>query len=552
MYSIAYVAGKFARPNRSGGIYAINADGSNRGTQYATEYRPTVIDILKSDDKFVLVQYYSDRKGISYGKMNVYNGSILPTRLSSPGPNYGSFYVDNNEQVRMYFSAKNMNERTAYVRIGDKWEWKILHESKASGNEITPMGFSKDNNIFYYQKTHSDGPNSLNTYNFTTEEHREIVRDDNVDPWALISSPLDGSPFAVVFRDGFPRYHWLDKSNPYAVDLMSMQAAFPGTEVVNVSSTLNGEKSIYAVASDTHSSEFYLFDHKTKKAEHIAERMEWINPEQMAMMEPVKLKARDGLELEGFLTLPKNSTGKNLPLIVHPHGGPFDVNDGWGFYPEIQMLANRGYAVLQVNFRGSGNYGKAFMSKGYKQWGKAMQDDLTDATNWAISQGIADSKRICIYGASYGAYAALMGVAKEPNLYQCAVGNVGVYDLPDLVAYEAGQGGSSNPMQVFVDNTINSGDYESSPARVAGKIKVPVYLMAGSKDTTCPPEWTKAMNAALVRAGVDVKMHIYEGEMHGNVLVKNQVDFANRLLAFFDAHLKPTATVKSAATAPSN
>jgi dipeptidyl aminopeptidase/acylaminoacyl peptidase len=316
-----------------------------------------------------------------------------------------------------------------------------------------------------------------------------------------------------------------------------LQASFPDTEVVRTSSTLDGKKSIYAVYSDTNQGEYYLFDHLTKKAEHLVSSKPWLDSSKLSLMEPIKIKARDGLELEAFLTLPKQSNGKNLPLIIHPHGGPFGPSDAWGFNEEIQFLANRGYAVLQVNYRGSGNYGKEFQEKGYKQWGKLMQDDLTDATRWAIAQGIANASRICIYGASYGGYAALMGAAKEPNLYKCAVGNVGVYDLPDMVTEDAGYGGMGNPLKVFFAETANSADSSSSPTRVAGQIKVPVYLMAGSKDTTCPPEWTKKMYKQLQAAGVPVQMHIYEGEMHGNVLVANQIDFANRLLTFLDQHI---------------
>ena len=151
--------------------------------------------------------------------------------------------------------------------------------------------------------------------------------------------------------------------------------------------------------------------------------------EALVEMKPVRIEARDGLELHALLTLPEDRK-EDLPLIVNVHGGPFGIVDRWGYNAEAQLMAHHGYATLQVNFRGSGGRGEDFQRAGWREWGGKMQNDVTDATRWAIEQGIADEDRICIYGGSYGGYAALMGVIKEPDLYQCAVGYVGVYDLP--------------------------------------------------------------------------------------------------------------------------
>ena len=172
--------------------------------------------------------------------------------------------------------------------------------------------------------------------------------------------------------------------------------------------------------------------------------MDWIKPEEMSPMKPIVVKARDGLPLHGYITIPKNSNGKNLPLIINPHGGPHGPRDEWGFNPEVQLFANRGYAVLQINYRCSCGYGNAFEGMGYRKWGTTMQDDLTDSVKWAIAQGIADPDRVCIYGASYGGYAALMSVVREPDLYRCTVGYVGVYDLDaqrdaDFMGHESGR-----------------------------------------------------------------------------------------------------------------
>src|SRR5690606_1391046 len=158
--------------------------------------------------------------------------------------------------------------------------------------------------------------------------------------------------------------------------------------------------------------DFYIFDTVAKKADHVVARRAWFDPAAMAERRPVSLTARDGLQLHGFVTIPAGTSGRGLPMVVLPHGGPYGVFDTWGFDTEAQMLAEAGYAVLQVNFRGSGNHGRAFEHAGARQWGGTMQDDVTDATRWAIAEGIADASRICIYGSSYGAYAALMEIGR--------------------------------------------------------------------------------------------------------------------------------------------
>ena len=530
--------GANARPSWTGAWYAMNADGSNIGTAYGRGYFAQILDTLKDDDKFVLVQYASDTGSSTYGRMNVENGDIRPTFKKPPTEGYGQFITDNAAKVRGFIKAKSYKDSKVYMRASEEADWVVIHDQIATGQDFEAKVFSADNQMLYYTLSQTTGPNALFTYNFKTGEKKQIARDDNVDPGVLLSSPVDDSVYAVRYEDGFPRYEFIDKANPFARNLIKLQASFPDADVYPVSATLDGNKIIYVVESDTIAGEYYLFDNTTQKAEHLVSRASWIDSAKLSLMDPMKFKARDGLDIEVFVTTPKGSSGKNLPLIVNPHGGPFGPYDSWGYNPEVQMLASRGYAVMQVNFRGSGNYGKEFREKGYRQWGKTMQDDLTDATRWAISQGIADPDRICIYGASYGAYAALMGAAKEPALYRCAVGNVGTYDLPTQLNYSTNGGGGMNPAKAFFGDVAQDDVAQYSPARLAANIRIPVMLFAGEKDTTCPPEQTKIMYAALQKVGTPAEMKIYPGEGHGNVLKENQIDYANRLLAFFEKRLK--------------
>jgi dipeptidyl aminopeptidase/acylaminoacyl peptidase len=306
--------------------------------------------------------------------------------------------------------------------------------------------------------------------------------------------------------------------------------------VVVTSTTDDGKTALVHTYSDRDPGSFYLFDTQTKKASYLLSRRSWIDPEKMAPMKPVELKARDGVAMRGYLTVPAGKEARNLPMVIYPHGGPFGIYDTWGFENDPQILAAAGYAVLQVNYRGSGNYGRNFNQSGAHQWGQTMQDDLTDATRWAIDQGIADRGRICIYGASYGAYASLMGVAKEPDLYRCAAGYVGVYDL---VAMTAQDNRGSQRMKTWTSEWLGQGEALASvsPNRLVSRIKVPVFLAAGGEDEIAPIAQSEKMERALKQAGIPVETLYYTTEGHGFYKVEHQREYYTKLLAFLARHL---------------
>ena len=276
-------------------------------------------------------------------------------------------------------------------------------------------------------------------------------------------------------------------------------------------------------------------------------RREWQDPETMATMRPIEFAARDGQRIHGYVTLPRGSDGKQLPMVVLPHGGPFGIFDSWGYDTDPQVLAAAGYAVLQINFRGSGAHGRAFEQAGGREWGGLMQDDVTDGTRWAVSEGIADPARICIYGASYGGYAALMGAAREPSLYRCAAGYVGVYDLPlmfregDMRQLESGR----TYLREWIGEPAELG--KVSPVNLATSIKVPVFLAAGGKDERAPIEHSERMEKALRAAGVPVETLFVRTEGHGFFTEEHRAEFYSRLLAFLDRNIGSAGAASSAA-----
>jgi dipeptidyl aminopeptidase/acylaminoacyl peptidase len=263
----------------------------------------------------------------------------------------------------------------------------------------------------------------------------------------------------------------------------------------------------------------------------------------MASMNPIQYESRDGLTIHGYLTLPKGYTmenAKNLPVVVNPHGGPW-ARDNWGFNPEVQFLANKGYAVLQMNFRGSTGYGKKFWEASFKEWGRAMQDDITDGVNWLIDKGIADESRIAIYGASYGGYATLAGVTLTPDLYAAAVDYVGVSNLftfmntippywkplLDMMHEMVGDPKADSVMM-----------YEVSPVFHADKIKTPLFVAQGANDPRVNINESNQMVEALKQRGVDVEYMVKDNEGHGFRNEENSFDFYNAMEKFLDEHLK--------------
>jgi len=267
-----------------------------------------------------------------------------------------------------------------------------------------------------------------------------------------------------------------------------------------------------------------------------------INPEQMAAIKPIQYRSRDGLAINGYLTLPLENVGTNLPMIVVPHGGPW-VRDRWRFDPMVQFLANRGYAVLQMNFRGSTGYGLKFESAGFKDWGGKMQDDITDGVRWAISQGIANPDRIAIFGTSYGGYAALMGLITTPQLYKCGISYAGVTDINALIRGMRFRGEFGNDIeQVWLERV---GDYRSdrkhldaiSPVRLVEKIQAPVLLAYGGRDPKVKVEEGRDLAKALKKKHKKFELIIEPDEGHGFHSERAQTNLFNRVELFLKENL---------------
>jgi dipeptidyl aminopeptidase/acylaminoacyl peptidase len=329
------------------------------------------------------------------------------------------------------------------------------------------------------------------------------------------------------------RFHWLDSE--IAAIHQQVEAALPDTVHSIRQISEDGSRIIFSSYSDRDPGVYYLFDKPRKKLSEIAVVSPRIDPDQMAPVKRVKFKARDGLDLHGYLTLPRGREPKRLPLILHPHGGPFGPRDDWTYNAEVQFYANRGFAVLQVDYRGSGGYGRPFEMAGYKRWGLEMQDDLTDGVKWLIAEGIADPARVVISGASYGGYASMAGLAFTPELYCAGINYVGVTDLELLIPKAA-------PPERTWWRHSRLGDlakredkeriHNTSPVNFADRIRVPILMAYGKNDPRVVIEHGYAMERALKKSGREYKMIIEPDEGHGFRKEEQRIAFYREVDAF--------------------
>lgn len=301
----------------------------------------------------------------------------------------------------------------------------------------------------------------------------------------------------------------------------------------------DGRKVLFMVWSDRHPGAYYVFDRDASKVQLIGESKPWIKPGQMAATRPIEFPARDGKKLFAFYTA--KGDGPH-PLVVLPHGGPFGINDTWGYDSEVQFLASRGYGVLQVEYRGSGGRGETFEQSGYGEWGGRIQDDIADGVRWAIDKKLADPSRICIYGASFGGYSALMSPIRYPGLYKCAIGYAGVYDLP-LLRSTKGRFDSDKD-EAFFDYTLGTDQAKlarNSPVNRVADLKVPVMLVHGEDDEVADFNQYKAMLGVLQQAGKSPETFVLNGEGHGFYSPEHRAELYEKMEAFLGKYIGPGA-----------
>ena len=547
--------GRFAQPFGTGEWYSVSADGSSPrvldlakkgATDVPTYSRFSVLDNPQNDEGTILMTMSYPRSSES-ANTEVVEVNTLSGRWKSlaraPRGNCG-MALDEKKIPRYAVcydsedAAGNYDSHNELYRRGDDGEWTLLNSSKSSGKTLSIFGTSGDGRIY---ATQSDGkaPEAFGLIDAASGAFRSLFQDPVSEPSNYILSADRDTVLAIVTEAGKPKITIVDEEHPDTAIYASLAEAFPDRFVDFSSATRDGRQIVVSVSGDRTPGELYLYDRATGKARFLMQGRAWIDAKRMASVKPIALTTRDGLKIYGYLTVPNGSDGKNLPMIVNVHGGPMGPRDDWSFNWESQLLASRGYLVLQINYRGSGGFGKGFQDMAYGAWATGIMDDIIDATKWTIAQGYADKDRVCIYGGSFGGYASMMAPAREQGLFKCAFGYVGAYDAEvQMTLSDTSRAESGRRYLLRALGKTKAERDAMSPVNHAAKINIPVYLAAGARDPRCPPENTEAMQKALIAAGNPPEgMMITSGEMHGFYKDENKLKLYTEMLDFFARHI---------------
>ncbi|WP_267222920.1 alpha/beta hydrolase family protein [Dyella silvae] len=535
------------QPFSTGEILATNADGTNPkvlyGFRQGTRAHVEVISTLRDDPKHILISVSPWDTGAEGAFNDIYRLDVNDgtTRPIGKAPfRNASFITDNHGAVRFAEGYDSHSYPVIYYREGDDKPWTLLFQGTIDKSVPLPLDFSRDNSKVYMSCAADGKVDALCLWDVATHKMGEPVWSSPTVDISRLVYTLDGLDVVGVYSDpGAPTAEAFVAGSDTMKVIGSLSRSMPGESIRIVSSSHDGSRSIVLAHSSMDPGTFYLWDNAAGKATALLQRASWINPNQMAVMQPIEFKARDGLTIHGYLSMPPGKEeAKHLPLVMFIHGGPFGIRDHWGYDPTVQALATHGYAVLQVNYRGSGGYGHSFMHAGYNEWGGKMQDDVTDATQWAIQQGITMPGHVCIFGGSYGGYAALEGVMKEPDLYRCAIGYVGVYDLPLMLT--RGDGSESTMARNFWRSRLGSDEPTlgaRSPVNQVDRLKASVMLIAGGKDVRVPPVHAEHMRAALDKRGVAYEWLYKPDEGHGFYDENNNTELLQRVTQFLDRNI---------------
>ena len=490
--------------------------------------------------------------------------------------NARTWIADGNGVVRVAICTDFEEPIRVKYRSDAKSEWRTIGEfSKETSlffEEAAPIEphwrpsvFAKDNRMLYVKTFMEHDKSALRTLDPETGEWGPVLfthprvklgnRLANYRRGGLSSrAALDGLIFnsagdlgGVAYEDEYPEVKWLDpKLAKLAADL---DRALPDTVNSIDSATADGNLMVVRAASDRDPGTYYLYDAAKQELTEIGRTRKAIDPKNMSEMRPIRFKARDGWDIPGYLTIPAGRDPKNMPMLVVPHGGPYGPRDSWGYSPDVQFFANRGYAVLQINYRGSGGYGLKFQLGGYKGYGRQMQDDLTDGVKWCIAQGLADPARVGIYGASYGGYAVLAGLIFTPDLYCCGVDYVGVSDIED----RQGSRSDAGPRVLREGNAIRNLDpvkdadiiRATNPVEHIPNLRAPLFAAYGKNDPRVRfDQWLK-LESRLKQYSKPYEVMIAENEGHGFRKIENRLEFYRRVEDFLARNMNtPEGRVK--------
>ena len=529
-------------------LYLQDSDGDENWHLYAVDLETGVIrdlspfegvrveDVITDPnfpDDVLAAMNQRDKQVFDLHRINLQSGEITP-EAENPG-NYVGWLTDHEFRVR---------GATAAMPDGG-FQLLVSHDP---GAEFQPcltwgpednggaLGFAPDGEHLYIEDSLESDTTELYTIDLKAQGKQVLCHNGQVDLGPVITHPTKHHVQAA--GHSLHRLQWTLLDDSIAEDFKAIEKVHPG-EFSIVSRDREDSTWLVAYTSDREPVRYYAYNRETRSATYLFSNRPDLENYTLAPMKPVTITSRDGLDLHSYLTVPAGAEPKGLPLVLNVHGGPW-ARDEWGYDPEAQWLANRGYAVLQVNFRGSTGFGKAFLNAGNREWGAKMHHDLLDAVEWAVAEGVADPKRICIYGGSYGGYAALVGAAFTPDVFSCAIDIVGPSSIITLIQ-------SVPPYWQPLLNVfrVRVGDVETekefldsrSPLFKADRINIPMLIAQGANDPRVKQAEAEQIVNALRAKGKEVDYLLYADEGHGFARPENRMAFYAAAEQFLARHL---------------
>jgi len=498
--------------------------------------RSDVLDILEERPDELLIT--SNKRNPQLFDVYLLNTSTGELKMVAENPgNITGWVTDHDGKIRAAVTSDGVNTSLLY-RDTEKDKFKIVITTNFK-ETLSPVLFTFDNkNLYCVSNLGRDKTAVVEFDPNTAKEVKVIYENPDVDVVGLDYSKLRKVLTVAYYETEKLQKHFFDPEMQQIDD--KIKALLPAYEFQITGKSKDETKLLVYANSDRYYGGYYLYDVKSGGLIKMADFKPWLKEEDMAEMKPVIYKSRDGLTIHGYLTLPKGVTAENLPVVINPHGGPW-ARDSWGFNPEVQFLANRGYAVLQMNFRGSTGYGKKFWEASFKQWGRTMQDDISDGVKWLISNGIADPARIAIYGGSYGGYATLAGITLTPELYACAVDYVGVANMFTFMKTIPPYWEPIRQMfYEMVGDPVKDSLMlaEVSPVLLVDRIRCPLFVAQGANDPRVNINESNQVVDSLRKMGITVEYMVKDNEGHGFYNQENRFDFYRAMEKFLGEHLK--------------
>ncbi len=506
---------------------------------------------LPGDSEHILLAVYDRRSRFpDVDRININTGKRK--RVVTNFSNVIDWIVDHKGQVRAAIDAghdpNNLTDELL-VRGAGNGDWKSVLEF--ANDEFHVFDFAADNHHLWIASRIGRDKYTMYYFDPETGDFGEPVFEDS--EYDIVHNNQQRVVGLVLSKEGDPVYFQYMRDKPdiifFTEEWSQLQGdidnALPDTVNTIIDWDDNRERFLVHAWSDREAGQYFTYEASDRTLRYLFSQASWLDATNMSEMRPIRFETRDGVTLHGYLTIPAGSPGKSLPIIIHPHGGPYGIRDEWGFDPDLQFLASRGYAVLQVNYRGSGGYGREHLISGYRQWGMRMQDDLTDAVRWAIEEEIADPERICIYGASYGGYAAMMGLIDTPELYSCGINYVGVIDLELLyrdaarITHKPGRPAFRNWFEMAIGHPGRDRQRfaATSPINHIEKIQAPLLIVYGSVDDRVGHEHYRRLISELEKHDKKYRKLVKRHEGHGFFAAENNIELYEAIERFLADNL---------------